>query len=462
MYVHIPTNRSLHGKVHPEGDDGGPETDRPSSGSARSCPVIMQIFTRLGTQMPGDWMDRAVRDDANCWHDKLTTLLFSMEPLTALLRLRVGQALAFVLFVPWIVLRVRGIRALRDKGFFFPNEGNFHVTSALHHAELGRSCGSEARLELLSGLLPPVALLLAALAATLRRVTWVRKTFVVVGLIDAMLNVLIFVRLERHPGYNQTISGTPSFLFLLVAIKDLLLFPCPLWFCEASVIELCLLSNLIYLCAAAAWFVSYESIVALVLLGSALQFRKLLIHRGERFIEEGSSVFSEEWSAMMHRDSQGIQLLAERVKEHQLAVSPHVEHVGEDIAALAEQSHSVARVQRFYASVTGLSYESEAQSVHQRADLEVVDSLDQLYALAVLVEPFFRMKVHSMADATNGMLALQVREDDSSMEYKRLQEIQENVSLGKQLDQPGLKTASRAMQKLVLLCGGEPRRLLDL
>ncbi|EKX49398.1 hypothetical protein GUITHDRAFT_104927 [Guillardia theta CCMP2712] len=409
----------------------------------------------LCTQLPGDFMDRAVRDDANRWHGQLSTFLFSAEPLTALMRSRVGQLLALVIVVPWIALRVRGISELRDKGFFFPNEGNLHVILEPQEFQLGLSCGSEARLELLSGFLPPIALILATLAAMAKRVTWVRQIFILFGFLDAIVNLIVFTRLVRNERYQKTISGTPAFLFLL----DLVLFPCPMLFCELCVIELCMLSNFIYLCAAAPWFVPYDSIIALALLCSALLFRMLLIRRGERLIEEDRSVFTREWEAIMSRDPETLRLLQDRVREHEAAVSAHVEEVGEDAQEVVNVSCS-CRTQRVYKLVAGLSHENGAQSIQQRSALGVVGSLDQLYAIAVLVEPCFRRKAHKLAEGANGMLALPVAAD-GGMEYVRLQEAQEDARARKQLESAGLKTASRAIEKILSLCQGDTSRLLD-
>ena len=136
--------------------------------------AFLDAFLRIYTQQPGNFMDLALRDRDFYRHDPLLSV-FSWEPITSFMSSRAGQLIALLVAVPWLVVRIHEVAALRQQDFFFPSISSMHVILEPHAVPSNVSCGWDARLELLSWFFPPLALLMAGIGAALDRVQWVNK-----------------------------------------------------------------------------------------------------------------------------------------------------------------------------------------------------------------------------------------------------------------------------------------------
>ncbi|EKX43058.1 hypothetical protein GUITHDRAFT_111104 [Guillardia theta CCMP2712] len=86
-------------------------------------------------------------------------------------------------------------------------------------------------------------------------------------------------------------------------------------------------------------------------------------------------------------------------------------------------------------------------------------SLDQLYAQAVLLDPIFLLKVQSLAETVDGYLpAWEGREGPS---YVRWREAVADRSMERRVRWASIKSASRAIEKVQLLCHGRLSDLTD-
>ncbi|EKX46509.1 hypothetical protein GUITHDRAFT_107714 [Guillardia theta CCMP2712] len=422
---------------------------------------FLDAFVRNYTQQPGNFMDLALKDRHVYRHDPLLSV-FSWEPITSFMTSRAGQLIALLVAVPWLVVRIYEVAALRQQDFFFPSISSMHVILEPRAIPSNVSCGWDARLELLSWFFPPLALLMAGIGAALDRVQWVNKIFVFFGALDAACNMLIFLRLEVRGDYHKTMLGTPSFLFLLVAVKDVLLFPGPLLYSESSAIELGLLSNVVYACAAGAWLVSYQSIIVIIVLSMVLMLRRALVYRGERMIAGDRAAFCREWEGLADRSKEAIQHLSKQVREYTSTMAERVARADDETAEDAEARSSLRQLHTLYGSGRSLTETVQKGTfvVEQRSAAGPVNSLDQLYAHAVLIEPIFREKALGLAAEAKGMIPLRLSADDKR-EYVRLEDIRGDVILMRHVEWPRIKNVDRAIDKILRLCDGQTSRLLD-
>ncbi|EKX30865.1 hypothetical protein GUITHDRAFT_122927, partial [Guillardia theta CCMP2712] len=200
-YVEVTSSTREEPREHPmpiditQEAENQPNSRRESSIIEVNHASFLDAFVRNYTQQPGNFMDLALKDRHVYRHDPLLSV-FSWEPITAFMSSRAGQLIALLVAVPWLVVRIYEVAALRQQDFFFPSISSMHVILEPHAIPSNVSCGWDARLELRSWFFPPLALLMAGIGAAFNRVRWVNKIFVFFGALDAACNMLIFLRLE--------------------------------------------------------------------------------------------------------------------------------------------------------------------------------------------------------------------------------------------------------------------------
>lgn len=134
----------------------------------------VHAFVRLHTQLPGGFMGLELKKRLAYQHEP-TLFLYSWEPITAFMSSKIGKILAFVVSVPWMAVRIHEITALRSQGLYIADSTTYHIIQNPNELSENRACGWGARLELLSRLIPPVALLVALGCSVLQRAHLSRK-----------------------------------------------------------------------------------------------------------------------------------------------------------------------------------------------------------------------------------------------------------------------------------------------
>ncbi|EKX44445.1 hypothetical protein GUITHDRAFT_139697 [Guillardia theta CCMP2712] len=271
-------------------------------------------FSNLYMHTSGDFLQRNTAERRvyriNPW-----LILFSHEPLSALLTLRPVQIILIVVGVLWIILESITLHGIESSGYFslIPTKGGpseFLLQDYLQNSHV--ACSWELSLQLATRYIAAIAVMVSGFLASWSRFHRTKQVLIFVGLLDGLLNLIIFFQMVSE-GYKETAIGGSRHEFIVYAITDLFLFPVPLLFNELYVIEQVFLAHLAMLGSAlGGGRVRYESICMMAATALFMVHRELTRSRTLSEAMHSSSVFEKEWEEV--KGSQSMFRLTEALR----------------------------------------------------------------------------------------------------------------------------------------------------
>ncbi|EKX48440.1 hypothetical protein GUITHDRAFT_105588 [Guillardia theta CCMP2712] len=396
----------------------------------QSEPVLIQTprrtdfkpgFSHAYMHVSGDFLQRSTVErkvyKINPW-----LILFSHEPLSALLTLRPVQFIFVVVGSLWIILESVSLHRIQSTGYFslFPNKAGSR--EFLHQDFLGKNH------------LPCTWELSLQLATSNSHV----KVLIFAGFLDGLFNSIIFFGMLAE-GYNETALEASRHEFLIYAISDLFFFPAPLIFSELYVVEQVFLAHImIFASALGAGRVRYESIFVFAATVFFLACRELTRSRTLSEALHSSSVFEKEWEEV--KGSQSIFRLMNSLRN----VRGWGPYGPTFILPNSADNH--------------IPGESETNKEIDEENLRR-ENLDQLYAQALVIDPVFLSKVKALAEASDGFFLAQ--SDNDEPQYVRWRDVIADPTLESSVCWAKIKNATRSIEKVLLLCDTKVPRLTD-
>eukprot|EP00960_Hanusia_phi_P012385 361592-Hanusia_phi.AAC.2 len=336
-------------------------------------PDLKQGFSLFYLHARGNFLQKNI-EERTMYKIKPWLILFSHEPLTALLTLAPVQAIVVLVGVLWIILESVSLHHIQSSGYFYvikvgKRVAEFVTQDYLRHSDL--ACSWELSIQLSSRYIIGVFGIIAGLLAMRNRLHRAKQALIVAGLLDAVLNLVIYIRMLAE-GLKKTALGGARHQFLVYTIADLLLFPTPLLITELFVVEQVLLAqSMIFGSALGAGVVRYESICLFVATVLFLGYRELTRSRTLSEAMHSSTVLEEKWQTI--KGSQSMFRLMNALRN----VSGWGPHGPTFILPTSDSTLVPGEAE--------MNREMDHEQLRR-------GSLDQLYAQALLIDPIFLSK----------------------------------------------------------------------
>ncbi|EKX41876.1 hypothetical protein GUITHDRAFT_112018 [Guillardia theta CCMP2712] len=398
-----------------------------SSGRLYEQEEYASCFVRMYTQHPGDYMQRCLEKWVT-FQKRPSLILFSKDPISAALSLMGFQCLLFVGGFAWILTVAFKVKEVHRPGYYaYLMEERFRQFSMTDMKEIEkRGCGWESFLELFANCwVGLVAMAVSVLSLVSTRLA--KQIIIIGGLIHATASLCVFAEMV-HSGKRKSVMGMSSHVFLISTLTDMLVFPLPLIRWEAYAIELVMVGSLIEFVSA--WVdnsLPYKILPILILSGASLGMREFIRKRSLCRVRE-----------MQERDT---------AAERSCFASN---------AAVEGNSG-----QSLLSSSSLLPVSSEPSMIVKFARELQEKDLDQLYAQAVLLQPMFLSKVQAWAEASDGYFLMSTPSGQRK-HYIRWRDFKNDISCAPRIKWASIKNANRAIEKILLLGGGDTSILTDI
>ncbi|EKX50726.1 hypothetical protein GUITHDRAFT_103317 [Guillardia theta CCMP2712] len=408
-------------------------------------------FCYFYTHSKGDFLQSCIRERI-VYKYKPSAIFFSPEPLSAVLAWPRAQLALALLSATWLVFITLKLQSIQSAGYFSLVNEEARVRE-FSTAAFGRdrelACSWELVLEMFISFLLGVSGLLISILAHTSRIELAKLLMLVTGFVGITTNFIIFVKLTLQ-GSARSGLRTPSWFFLVNVMTDVLLFPMPLAVNESWVVELVLLDSIVHLSVefADGQLPYLYMLMATVALSFLLARERMRWRVLREMRQEQEGAWEEEWMKM--RGSWALRSLTKALR------------VGPDYRSFAFGSFGpivIVSSERRQDEEAELDYIPACNPKTNTKVQTSPDSLDQLYAQAILIEPVFLLKVQALAFASDGYFPLDSCQD-SSPEYVRWRDAVRDDTLADRVRWAAIKSASRAIEKLTIVFAGLEELLL--